>query len=369
MAENTPTEGTSALPPKLDLRKSGILKSAPPMAAAAPAPAPVAAPAAAPAAAATPPAPKIMPMGAPRPAPIGSPGAAPAAPGAGPSLMRPRPPTPGGLKPLGGSSPSQRPTIGVKPAAPAAAAPAAVPAAAPVAAPAAAPTVRPLVSKKETARIPLAAAKPRVEAPAESAADGETAADAPLSAIKITKPVDTVRVPIIPKPSDVVSAEKRKTSRISLEAVLSDSPSDADGEGLKTIRLKKPGEATAATVTAKPAVGGEDSSATQRKTVVVKRSAEPAGARKLTFARPAGAEGAADAAAAAGAAAQPDFAGAAPAPHVTFGVLAIVASLVMVVVIYMLCAQVLGPNSSMTRYSYAPGGPNLGWPGKMDRIQ
>jgi len=361
MAENTPTEGTSALPPKLDLRKSGILKSAPPMAAAAPAPAPVAAPAAA----ATPPAPKIMPMGAPRPAPIGSPGAAPAAPGAGPSLMRPKPPTPGGLKPLGGSSPSQRPTIGVKPAAPAAAAPAAVPAAAP----AAAPTVRPLVSKKETARIPLAAAKPRVEAPAESAADSETAADAPLSAIKIAKPVDTVRVPIIPKPSDVVSAEKRKTSRISLEAVLSDSPSDADGEGLKTIRLKKPGEASATTVTAKPAVGGEDSSATQRKTVVVKRSAEPAGSRKLTFARPAGAEGAADAAAAAGAAAQPDFAGAAPAPHVTFGVLAIVASLVMVVVIYMLCAQVLGPNSSMTRYSYAPGGPNLGWPGKIDRIQ
>lgn len=359
MAENTPTEGTSALPPKLDLRKSGILKSAPPVTGGAPAPAAPAAPAPA-AAAPTPPAPKIMPIGAPRPAV----GAAPAAPGAGPSLMRPKPPMPGGLKPLGGSSPSQRPTIGVKPAAPAAA-----PVAAAAPAPAAAPTVRPLVSKKETARIPLAAAKPRAEAPAESAEAGEPAAASPLSAIKIAKPVDTVRVPAIPKPSDVVSAEKRKTSRISLEAVLSDSPSEGD-EGLKTIRLKKPGEAATVTAAAaKPAGDGEDSSATQRKTVVMKRGAESASSRKLTFARPAGAEGATEAAAAGGAAAEPDFAGAAPAPHVTFGILAIVASLVMAVVIYMLCAQVLGPNSSMTQYSYSPGGPNLGWPGKIVRMQ
>jgi hypothetical protein len=37
----------------------------------------------------------------------------------------------------------------------------------------------------------------------------------------------------------------------------------------------------------------------------------------------------------------------------------------MCVLVYLLCAEAFGPDFCLTQYSYAKGGPDLQWPGKM----
>jgi hypothetical protein len=57
----------------------------------------------------------------------------------------------------------------------------------------------------------------------------------------------------------------------------------------------------------------------------------------------------------------PELAAAPSAIHPFFLVTAIATSLVVVALIYVLAAQVLGPNSCLTRLSYYPEGPSLVW--------
>jgi hypothetical protein len=54
-------------------------------------------------------------------------------------------------------------------------------------------------------------------------------------------------------------------------------------------------------------------------------------------------------------------------PHVTFGVLAVVASLIAIFLIYVLMAQAFGPNVSLTKLSYGWPECDLGvpWAGKI----
>lgn len=302
MEDDDSTNSGNTLPPKLDLRKSGILKPATP-------------------AAGTPVAPGAI---APAPA-VAS--AAPVA--AQPVAGAPRPIIPG-------AQPAWKP----KPVMPAAAV-------ASVAQPQPTP-------KKDTSRIPLEAAKPRVEKAIPVAG-----MEAP-STVKISKPGDTVQITGLPKPDDVEAAEKRKTSRISLDAVLNDSTREADTSGPKTIRLKRPGEAP--TVKA-GAAGGDESekgaSQTQRKTIVVKRQQSTAAGQKISVARAGGGKAAAD-----GAPSDMPVMSV-PAPHGIFGFFAVAATLVLGVVVYMFAAQAIGPNSCMTQYSVWTEGPNLSWPGKI----
>ncbi|MCE9616650.1 MAG: hypothetical protein K8T26_20440 [Lentisphaerae bacterium] len=226
------------------------------------------------------------------------------------------------------------------------------------------PLSRPLSSKKDTSKIPLDAAKPRLDK-VSPVATGEAPAGESPSTVRMSRPGDTAQIGGVPNPSDSSSAEKRKTSRISLDSVLSES-AGGESSGPKTIRLKRPGEGPAARVGgASPEAGdGDDRSEggaapTQRKTVVVKRTQESASARKLSVARPSG-----DEAAPAG-----DKLTAGPIspvnePSGVFGAVAIAASLVLCVVIYLFASQAIGPNSSMLQYSSWTGGPNLAWPGK-----
>jgi hypothetical protein len=228
---------------------------------------------------------------------------------------------------------------------------------------------RPMVTKKDTAKIPLESAKPRVEAaaPVALASAAPAPGGEPPAALRITKPGDTAQITSLPKPSDVAaSAEKRKTSRISLDAVLGESAAGPEASGPKTIRLKRPGEAPTVKVGAapkpEPAAGAAEpppaAGQTQRKTVVVRRPQASAASRKLSVARPTGAAPSE----APGVALEP--AEPPKSPHWFFGLTAIAATLVLCVVIWMFAAQAIGPNSSMLQYSNWPTGPDLAWPGK-----
>jgi hypothetical protein len=159
--------------------------------------------------------------------------------------------------------------------------------------------------------------------------------------------------------------------------------SDETEGGPKTIRLKRPG-ATAggkvvasATVRKKP-VGetaktvrapaeksdGEDS-ATQRKTVVVKKpgARRPGGRTRVSVART-GDSGEAGASAAAVGSVAPVKKGPSE-PGWIFTVYTLAAVLMACVLIYVITAQIVGPNASLTEYSYSKTGPDLPWPGKL----
>ncbi len=255
--------------------------------------------------------------------------------------------------------------------------------------------------KKETSKIPLAAA--RADAPTVRATPS---ADGPVKTIRIRPKSATAQTQKVAEPGvmadtpPVAQAEKKKTSRISLEAALAGDQDAADDAGAgaprpKTIRLKRPSEAATVKVTpraaapaateeppakAAPAAKLEETSKldvppvasqtspTQRKTIRVKRptqspSLAPTGgggrvpvssstARAPIAGAPKGVPMAAMPV-------RPD------SPNVVFPIFAFVAMVVMMVTIYMFCAQAIGPNSSYTQYSYADTGPNLGWPGKI----
>jgi len=194
--------------------------------------------------------------------------------------------------------------------------------------------------------------------------------------------------------------EKRKTSRISLEAALGgarqgEAPAPAQGGAPKTIRLKKPTEAP--TVKAVGVPGEPVKAKTAEMDKVLRKTANldgeadaaPAGpspTRKKTIRvkrptqRPAVKRGKASAAAEPDAAAAPDAAAqpvtaaapeavpaAAPSdePNIVFSLGAVAAILVTFLVIYVLACQVFGPNSSLTKLSYALPELDLAWPGKI----
>jgi hypothetical protein len=255
--------------------------------------------------------------------------------------------------------------------------------------------------KKDTSKIPLAAA---VAAPAGSAAA------APVT-IKLVKPKVPTIVGGAPVPGVAGGAdEKRKTARIALEAALAMPGVDkasaeplaaAGGEGPKTIRLKRPGEGpapkpmeaakstapmpaaavapeketpTAASVTKTARLEEsalepetEDSSATRRKTIKVKRPTGKGGAVE-------GEEGgvAVDHSKMPARLREPGRAvagrGGEKAPHWFFGVAAIFTLFITMAIIWMFCAQTIGPGTVQLfgpETKYYSGGPDLPWPNKI----
>jgi hypothetical protein len=212
----------------------------------------------------------------------------------------------------------------------------------------------PASKKRETSRIPLGAAVP------------------PGSEEK--KPA-TIRI----RPA---VESKRKTSRISLEAALAVQDEPADASKPKTIRLKRPDEMPTVKVKTKPGlakpevtppsasapgdelsatreldVGEEEgSSPTRKKTIVVKRPQQRPSVRGVTIKQ--------------GGAGQPEAvpgqveAVATDQAHWMFHTCGIAAILAMGVLIYVLCAQVFGPDISLTQLSYGAKNTELPWPGR-----
>lgn len=361
MSPEADAGGEKKVPPKLDLRRSGILKTdtgatpPPPSAPSEPQEeAPTLATVAAPAQPFS-----LTPKAAPRPPSEPAPQAKPVTPAAAAPVRpvgaaAPRPATPTGASPVG------TPSAGIPRSA------------APASATAAAAAIRP-VSKKETSRIPLEAARPATRK------DTGPIPDAPKT-IKI-KPTTAPGGDDSP---ERVSAEKRKTSRISLEAVLGgegDSVIKIGETGPKTIRLKRPGDvstpaggapktikiarpAAAAGATAvadeEGSEGEEGESLTRRKTVRVKRAAPETGAEADAVARPSTAPMPRSVG---GDFEMPDK------PNFVFPLFAGLGVVMSIIVIYLFCAQAFGPNVSLTTLSYGAPGFDLGWPGKITRME
>ncbi|HAS82825.1 MAG TPA: hypothetical protein DCS43_09175 [Verrucomicrobia bacterium] len=176
---------------------------------------------------------------------------------------------------------------------------------------------------------------------------------------------------------------KRQTSRISLEAAMGHE--SASPSGPKTIKLKKPGSATAVMrnpgLGALPAVADEpiepmdpvptdgvsedESTNTQKKTIKVKRpSVHPS-------MRPGGDSGHSGEASTSGTAPMfvpPSFASVKPdSAHWFFIICACAATVVIGVLIYVLCAQVMGPNISLTKLAYFAPDAEFPWPGRITR--
>ncbi len=90
-------------------------------------------------------------------------------------------------------------------------------------------------AKKETSRIPLNLAKP---APAPALAGGLGTGETTIR-VKPTASAITISTPTAMGTTSPETAAKRTTSRISLDAVLG---AESASEGLKTIKLKRPGD-------------------------------------------------------------------------------------------------------------------------------
>ena len=421
MAEDQgPAGDGGGLPPKLDLRKSGVLKPAPeaggasvpkPAAAAIPKPVPTTVK---PIAAATPkPSPTtVKPIAAatPKPAPttvkpVGA-EAKPAADDAqtmrlvvqeedGDSAAAPQPVA--GLKPSPKLTPKPVPTT-VKPAG--VEAPVApkdseamsqtmrlvVPeekddaseAKTLVKKPAVKTAVKPMAPgdpKRETSKIPLDAAKP-----APGAAGPKT--------IRISPAKNAAVAQMAAADAEGSDDDKRKTSRISLEAALAPDGDGAAAGAPKTIKIKKPSDSSTIKAAKGPSIKAaiDDLSKTARlddvtdddagpvtrkKTIKVKRPTQRPGVQRTVKAVRPGTEG--------GAAVEPQAGEAGPVPAAPglmsvqaeekmnpfFPICAILAALIMIVTVYMFCAQAFGPNVSLTQLSYWPSGPDLAWPGKL----
>lgn len=250
-------------------------------------------------------------------------------------------------------------------------------------------------NKKETSKIPLASAS------AESPTVRSTpASGGPVKTIRIRPKSATTQTQKVAEPgvlagaTDLSSAEKKKTSRISLSAALSADQDSTDGASSgsrpKTIRLKRPSEAATVKVTPKSSMTGTatdrqlapssaklsetarldippaaqtQSSLTQRKTIRVKRPTQQSGVAQAPSRLTTAASGPAGRpTAGAPMAAAPVRA---DEPHVIFPIFAILTLLIVMVGLYLFSAQAFGPNSSFTQLSYAMEGPDLGWPGKL----
>jgi len=181
-----------------------------------------------------------------------------------------------------------------------------------------------------------------------------------------------------------MDAAKRKTSRIPLEEALTadkepdEAAEPADPARPKTIKIKRPGSETATVKAKKPAPADKtateadnselsktsrldippdatDATPTQKKTIRVKRPDGGAAAKPAATPHPA--KGVVP----------PEPMGPirSDEPGTVWAILALAASLVMCVLIYVLAAQAVGPNISLTGLSSWTDGPNLSWPGKI----
>jgi hypothetical protein len=367
MADESDKEDAPQLPPKLNLRRQGILKKDPTIAPDASAkqetsrlvvePADVEAAAAA--------------TSVPAPKPE-----AEASGAAAPSIK---------LKPLA-----------PKPAAPKAAAPAAASDAA--AATTTPPDATKADTKRKTSRIPLASATPS-EPGGDSATEPigikprtiKIKPSAPVPKIRSTQPL-SITVPMAEEDAAesasvraASDAEKRKTSRIPLEEALtadkeSDEPAEPDDPARpRTIKIKRPGSSEAATVKLKKAPSANDKTqanmgktarldhldltdadrtSTQKKTVRVRRPNAPQAGKPAINREVAAPSGR-------GLLPPEPLEAESDEPGVVWALFGIAAMLVLCVVIYLLAAQAVGPNSSGTQLSSWKEGPALSWPGKI----
>jgi len=238
------------------------------------------------------------------------------------------------------------------------------------------PIAAPESSKRDTSRIPLEKATTMA---GEATASGATKVGLAPRTIRIAPgTVSTVRVQN-PLAAGLPSEEKRKTSRVSLESAVELSPEAAAGP--KTIRLKRPAEAAGKIVPtvirsasgsealsataqieeppeAAGSGGAEASTVTQKKTIKVKRPVTRTTIRAaVQKEQPAGISPESIRVVA------PVIVEARTGPF--FPILAMVALLVMGVLVYLQSAEAFGPDFCLTQYSYAKGGPDLQWPGKM----
>ena len=310
MAEN-PDTGAVPIPPKLDLRKSGILKTP-----ATPAP----------------PAPPAAPV-------------APAVPASPAPAAAPVAVTPGGAKGFNPSSATVRiDVLGTTPTAPAE-----------KISPAGTPKRETSRISLETVRAPVGGAAPSggVDGPKTiriKPGGGPAAPKTPAAATPVPRTV--------PPSADAaqVGTAKRTTSRVSLENVLGAEDMNRPG-GTTTIKLKRPGEAGAARLAsgeqASAAGGGQVASPTQKKTVRIKRPNEapesqtaPAREEEATSGMVLAAKSDDEA-------------------HFLFPVFAVISVAALVVLIYVLLAQCMGPDTSLTQLSMGARDIDLPWPGKM----
>jgi hypothetical protein len=237
-------------------------------------------------------------------------------------------------------------------------------------------------SKRATSKISL----PTVP----DAADGADAGKP--KPIQISKPADEQAITDAATPAKPAPDPKRQTSRISLESAFG-SDSDSDSGGPKTIKLKRPGSSTvkvqgmagagSSDAPKEPAVAGSDASPdaeddetpdTQKKTIKVKRpGARPAlrtaSSKKasVSIKKPSGGDqGGRDAS---GTMFAPPPAKAAPvdSAHWFFILTSCAALIITGVLIYVQCAQALGPDYSLTPLSYGAPNAELSWPGRLRR--
>ncbi|MBT3192325.1 MAG: hypothetical protein HN341_07190 [Verrucomicrobia bacterium] len=240
----------------------------------------------------------------------------------------------------------------------------------------------PAGSKRETSKIPLETAKAKPVTPLPVGPRTIKIKPAAADALKLSGPV------IVSSATGADAGEapspdpKRQTSRISLEAALG-GDGDEKASGPKTIRLKRPSEAPTVRIQKPPAAeGGSDLNKTaqieapedavvpdtQKKTIKVKRPSQRRSVKSVSVKRSTTAPDASDAAeplTAAPSVAQPELT--TDDAHWTFITSAIAAMIVACVLIYVLCAQVLGPNVSLTELAYWAPDAELPWPGRISR--
>jgi len=241
-----------------------------------------------------------------------------------------------------------------------------------------------LVSKSETAKIPLGTATSEIivvdDAPQTKTIKIKPVA--PSGAIKIGEPVAKVAPVANPQ------AAKSQTSKIPLDAVLSAGTDSAVSGGPKTIRLKRPGGTSKPAVVAAPATvakiakdskadlsktsrldiedAGVEASATptRRKTIRVKRpTAGAAPTLNVSRSQPVASSG--GALPTAGAPVPPMQIEEVEEKCMISGIASILAFFVVCTLIYVLLAQVTGPNRSLSKLSYFMPEMNLSWPGKI----
>ena len=247
-------------------------------------------------------------------------------------------------------------------------------------------------AKRETSRIPLEMAKPTLgAAPSRPVTRNAAPSTIRVKPVVIRQTVDLAQAapdqtaaerasPGAPAPQPATAspaeAGKRKTSRIALESALG-APSaaaaapaagPAGDDEQRTIRLRRTSEPLAKKTVSITDLGADvgaaepeavpregEAPATRKKTIKVRRAGETGdGAAPAEVARPApsmaaGAERADD------------------RPHALFGWTSGVGVAVCLVVIYVLMAQVFGPDISLTKLSYGWPEFDVSWPGKIAR--
>jgi hypothetical protein len=292
------------------------------------------------------------------------------------------------LKPKGPLTPPAAATLAPSAEAPAATAPA------PVAAPAERPTLKPTLKPagSDTARLkPISLGTPKEAAPTEETAKKSTSRvdldDARSGTAEVganaagpktirIKPAQLSPTPPAAAAAAAANDPKRQTSRISLESALAGTDSPAASSGPKTIRLKRPsnipavkagsGTLSKTTQLKTDAAGVPSPTPTQKRTIKVKR---PTAARRAPQVKAGGRPGAA---AGAGSPTPSAPVHVAPTPptdgaHWTFITFSILAMLLTAGTIYVLAAQAVGPNHSLTQLSSYKQGPDLPMAGKRTR--